>query len=32
MTLSEFGIPIGQLIYAEFLTDQNEWPTDITKK
>lgn len=32
MTLSEFGIPIGQLIYAEFLNEQNEWPTELAKR
>lgn len=32
MTLGDFGIPIGQLIYAEFVNANNEWPTDIAKK
>ena len=32
MTLSEFGVPNGQLIYVEFLNEQNEWPSDIAKK
>jgi len=32
MTLGEFGVPVGQLIYAEFTNSQNEWPTDIAKR
>jgi len=32
MTLNEFGVPVGQLIYAEFTNAQNEWPTEIAKR
>lgn len=32
MTLDEFGVPVGQLIYAEFTNAQNEWPSDVAKR
>lgn len=32
MTLAEYGIPIGTLVYAEFANANNEWPTDLAKR
>lgn len=28
MTLEEFGISMGQVIYVEYSNNNNQWPTD----
>lgn len=28
MTLEEFGVSIGQVVYAEYSNTNNQWPTD----
>jgi len=28
MTLEEYGISVGQVIYAEYSNNNNQWPTD----
>lgn len=28
MTLEEFGISIGQVVYVEYSNNNNQWPTD----
>ena len=28
MTLEEYGISVGQVVYAEYSNNNNQWPTD----
>jgi hypothetical protein len=32
MTLGDYGMPLGTLVYVEFTNEQNEWPSELGKR